>query len=361
MRVAIIHNQLRASGGMESYMLALIRGFQAQGDEVHVHTYEVDQALADSLDCRVHRSNLFFLPRTWKKYFFLSRCNRHFERSQYDLSLALTRTWAADIAVVGGIHPASVARRSRRGHIMRRFHDRMETRFEAAMFARTPLILAHARGLAGEICAWYPETDQEKINVCYPPIDTAFFAPSPEERLVEIRSSYEIQADRLTLLFPSRGHRRKGLAELIQAFSRLDPARFELLVAGEHMRGFGRVPAHVRYIGYVENLSDLYSAVDYTVLPSHYEPFGLAVVESLHCGTPVLVSRQVGAAELLTPAEGVVLDTVTSEALVGAIGGLQKFRVAPGFVKRHGLSIEGHIRAIKNLAAEKEGMNHAGV
>jgi len=351
MRVAIIHNQLRASGGMESYMLALIRGFQAQGDEVHVHTYDVDVSLAYELGCQVHKSTLFFLPRRWKKYYFLTLCNRHFNRNQYDLSLALTRTGAAHIAVVGGIHPASVARREKRGHVARRFHDRIETRFEAEMFARTPRILAHARGLADEVSTWYPETDANKITVCYPPIDTDVFMPAPASRLSAIRDRYGIDKKRLTLLFPSRGHRRKGLAELMQTFACLDQARFELLVAGEPMRGFGRIPPHIRYLGHINNLSELYSVVDYTVLPSHYEPFGLAVVESLHCGTPVLVSRQVGAAELLTPDEGVVLDTVTSSTLAEAITGLRKFRVAPGFVRRHGLDIEGHIQAIKELAA----------
>jgi len=355
MRVAIIHNQLRAGGGMESYMLALIRGFRASGDEVHIHTYEADMELARELGCRVHRERLFWLPRRWRKYVFLARCNRNFDRSRYDLSLALTRTGAAHVAVVGGVHPASVARRARPGHLLRRMHDRIETRFEGLMFARAPLILAHARGLAREIGAWYPDTDQDKITVCYPPIDTDFFMPAPDSRMAAIRDRYGIAADRLTLLFPSRGHRRKGLAELIQAFGQLDPTRFELLVAGERMRGFGRVPGHVRYLGYVENLSDLYSVVDYTVLPSRYEPFGLAVVESLHCGTPVLVSRQVGAAELLTPAEGIVLETVTPTTLAEAIAGLRGFRVASGFVARHRLDRAGHIRAIKELVATRSG------
>ena len=361
MRVAIIHNQLRAGGGMESYMLALIRGFQAQGDEVHVHTYDVDASLTDALGCRVHKSSLFFLPRRWKKYYFLTQCNRHFNRNQYDLSLALTRTGAAHIAVIGGIHPASVARREKTGHALRRLHDRLETSFEASMFAHVPLILAHARGLADEINTWYPKTEPKKISVCYPPIDTDFFVPAPASRLTAIRDRYGITTQRLTLLFPSRGHRRKGLAELVQAFSRLDPDRFELLVAGERMCGFGSIPPHVRYLGHIDNLSELYSAVDYTVLPSHYEPFGLAVVESLHCGTPVLVSSRVGAAELLTPAEGIILDAVTPTALAGAIGSLRKFRVAPGFVRRHGLDIEGHIQTIRELMEQRVGNRHGGV
>ena len=95
MKIAIIHNQLRSGGGMEAYMLALINGFLAAGDEVHVFTYDVDRRLAARLNCTVHLSQLFFLPRRWKKYCFLFWLNKKFNRKGYDLSLALTRTAAA--------------------------------------------------------------------------------------------------------------------------------------------------------------------------------------------------------------------------------------------------------------------------
>ena len=39
-----------------------------------------------------------------------------------------------------------------------------------------------------------------------------------------------------------------------------------------------------------------YSAADLCVVPSYYETFGLVVLESLACGTPV-VATQVGGAE----------------------------------------------------------------
>ena len=349
MKVAIIHNQLRNSGGMESYMLALIHGFQEAGDEVHVHTYDVDKKLADRLHCTVHRMRLFFLPGRWKKYFFLMSCNKRFDRSFYDVSLALTRTTAAHIAVIGGVHPASVAVRSGRDHLLRRFHDRMENGFERSMFADCPNILVHSKRIAREIIKYYPDINPDKIAVKYPPIDTTFFSRVSGDALVGVKEEFRIKADRMTFLFPSRGHRRKGLSELLSAFSRLDPDKYELLVAGEKMKGFRNIPANVRYLGYVVNLSGLYSAVDYTVLPSHYEPFGLAVVESLHCGTPVLIGKQVGAAEIIGVEEGVVLDSTTDRDLAETIARLEPKKIAPDFVHRHGLSINRHIEEIKAL------------
>lgn len=349
MKVAVIHNQFSDGGGMEAYMLALIRGFLAAGDEVHVHTYEVDRGLAARLPCILHKRNLFFLPRRWKKYVFLRQCNRYFDRNAYDLSLALTRTFAPDIAVIGGVHPASAAARPGRSHVLRRLYDRIETGLEGVMFARVPGILAHSRAIAGEIKAYYGSTDASKISVLYPPIDTDFFRPVQGDALLEAQKQYGIDPMKMTLLFPSMGHRRKGLEQLLAAFGRLDPDRFELLIAGERVRGFSDFPGTARYLGYVENLSALYAAVDYTVLPSYYEPFGLAVVESLHCSTPVLVTRKVGAAELLSPDEGVVLEDNNPETLVHAIRKLEKKTVEPGFVQRHGLSLGQHIEQLKAL------------
>ncbi len=350
MKVAIIHNQLTRGGGMESYLLALLRGFTSAGDEVHVHTYEVDPRVARLFPCTVHRSRPFLLPRRLRKYWFLARCNSRFDRCAYDLSLSLTRTACQDIAVIGGVHPESVARAGRRNPY-RRLHDRVEIGFEARMLAEVPCILAHSDSIREDILRHYP-ADADRIRVLYPPLDTARFRQVSDRQRQEAAGKFGIEEKRMTLLFPSLGHRRKGLASLVEVFARLDPDRYELLVAGEAMRGF-RPPANVRHLGYVDNLSALYCAVDYVVLPSSYEPFGLVVAESLQCGTPVLVTRGVGAAELLAGDEGVVVPDNRPATLLAAIRNLEKKRVPPGFARRNGLVIDQHIEAIKRFAAEQ--------
>ncbi len=49
-----------------------------------------------------------------------------------------------------------------------------------------------------------------------------------------------------------------------------------------------------------KELTALYQSADLFVMPSVSEPFGLTAIESLQCGTPILISRQTGVGESLS-------------------------------------------------------------
>lgn len=117
---------------------------------------------------------------------------------------------------------------------------------------------------------------------------------------------------------------RKGQALVVDALT--DLADTTLLLAGEgpdramlealaDARG---VADRVSFLGSVPNdrLPVLYNAVDAVVMPSRSEGLANAWVESLACGTPLVISDAGGAAELLTIAEAGRI--VAREA--GAIG-----------------------------------------
>ena len=82
----------------------------------------------------------------------------------------------------------------------------------------------------------------------------------------------------------------------------------------------------VRLLGFVPetDLPALYSAADATLMPSlDLEGFGLATVESLACGTPVLGSRTGGTAEILSPlSEECLFAPGSSEALRHCLSGV---------------------------------------
>ena len=348
MKVALIHNQFSKSGGMESYLITLVQGFLDAGDEVHVHAYEIDEELAKGYACTFHKTSLFFLPRRLRKYAFLCKYNRQFLRSDYDLSLSLTRTGCQDVAVVGGVHPQSVLTRSSQNWY-RRGHDGIENRFETHMFATVPWIVAHSKSIQAEIERHYRIT-QEKVRVVYPPVNEKRFSRVGAEERKHVQKMFKINSEKLTLLFPSMSHQRKGLHELLAAYAVLDPSQHELIIVGDRGPKKIRPSDNVRFIGYVDNMASLYSAVDYMVLPSYYEPFGLVVVESLESGTPVVVTASVGAAELLGAEDGIVIPDNRPQTLIDTIKGLRPKTIAPGFAASHGLETRQHIEALKQFA-----------
>jgi D-inositol-3-phosphate glycosyltransferase len=79
-------------------------------------------------------------------------------------------------------------------------------------------------------------------------------------------------------------------------------------------------------------LVNLYRAADLYVSVSHVESFGMAGLDALACGTPVLVSGRHGIAELLDPGNsGFVVEDETPARLAAAIGGLSE---DPGQLRR---------------------------
>ncbi|MEJ2039414.1 MAG: glycosyltransferase [Desulfosarcinaceae bacterium] len=114
------------------------------------------------------------------------------------------------------------------------------------------------------------------------------------------------------VLFVGRFAPLKGLDRLIEAVARVRTMRpgIRLLVIGgdgsrsRTTRSYHKLAAglgvrdRISFVGRVEqpDLPPYYSAADLLALPSHYESFGLVVLESLACGTPV-VATPVGTVE----------------------------------------------------------------
>src|SRR6476659_2380577 len=68
-----------------------------------------------------------------------------------------------------------------------------------------------------------------------------------------------------------------------------------------------------------EALADVYSHSTLAVLPSHYETFGLAALEPMSFGTPVIASDTCGLPEIVIPnVNGALVPAGDENALAGA-------------------------------------------
>jgi glycosyltransferase involved in cell wall biosynthesis len=134
------------------------------------------------------------------------------------------------------------------------------------------------------------------------------------------------------LLFLSRISQKKGLDMLIPAFAKLinDFPHYRLVIAGPDEEGYrikvenmitkAGIEDSVIFTGMIEGPSKLaaYRDAKMFVLPSYSENFGMSVVEAMACGTPVIISDQVGIApDVLTNQAGIVTQTSVESIMAG--------------------------------------------
>ena len=131
------------------------------------------------------------------------------------------------------------------------------------------------------------------------------------------------------MLFVSdASERRKGLDVAVAALAKVRSRRpdVRLVIAGPGDPGWAidqhpaeRYAIDVVGVGPRDELPGQYSSAAVTVLPSTEEAFGLVLVESLACGTPVVASDVGGMRDIVTPEVGRLVPPRDPDALATAV------------------------------------------
>jgi glycosyltransferase involved in cell wall biosynthesis len=148
-------------------------------------------------------------------------------------------------------------------------------------------------------------------------VDNAFFRgrlAEAREEAKKWRAELGIGLDQRVVLFAAKLIPVKAPADLLEAFVRLKRKDATLVFVGDgalrdDLAAMARrLPdANTKFVGFVnqQKMPAAYALGDVFVLPSRFEPWGLAVNEAMNLGLPVIVSDQVGAApDLVSPANG---------------------------------------------------------
>jgi glycosyltransferase involved in cell wall biosynthesis len=105
----------------------------------------------------------------------------------------------------------------------------------------------------------------------------------------------------------------------------------------------------VRFCGFVSDAPDLLSQIDIFILPSLYEGLGVAVLEAMAAGKPVIASRVGGLPELVADGEtGLLVAPKNVEGLVEAIA-----RLADDESLARAMGKKGAARAQANFSLEQ--------
>jgi glycosyltransferase involved in cell wall biosynthesis len=175
--------------------------------------------------------------------------------------------------------------------------------------------VANSRFVARRILKAY----RREATVIYPPVDTDFFSPAGA------RDDYYVAVSRLI------GYKRVDL--LIDAFALLPERRLVVVGDGPHYRSLkAGAPANVEFTGHLpaDTLRDKIRRAR-AFLFATIEDFGMAPVEAMACGTPVITLRRGGAAETVAGLEseaptGVFFDEQSAAAVANAVRTFEEHR-----------------------------------
>jgi glycosyltransferase involved in cell wall biosynthesis len=147
----------------------------------------------------------------------------------------------------------------------------------------------------------------EKIKTIYLGSDPSWIRAS-EEKKRQARQKFGVPEDSVVVcLIGALGYdRNKGFDTLLRAWQGIGTKNAYLLAAGGG-RGLERwrkevrqsaVGNHIRLLGFIDHVEDVYAASDVMISPVRYEAFGLNVQEAICRGLPSIVSTSAGVAEL---------------------------------------------------------------
>lgn len=172
--------------------------------------------------------------------------------------------------------------------------------FEAAR--RSDFILADSNATQEDLLHGV-RVPPERVRVAYPGLREGFPGPPDPEGRARLAKRYGVPPDRNFVLHVGTIEPRKNLTRLVEAFAASRFARQGgfLVLAGADGGDLAAVRSTARRTSCAdrivctgavrdEDLPALYRAARLFACPSHYEGFGLALLEALACGVPSLTS-----------------------------------------------------------------------
>jgi glycogen synthase len=266
--------------------------------------------------------------------------------------LALLRTWQPEVVhahdwlvghpaialaeatgapLVGTIHATEAGRHS--GWLSHPLNQQVHSA-EWWLANRADELITCSQAMRTEVGGLF-EVAAEDITVIHNGIEERDWRVSPDE-IDQARRAYAPKGERLLLYF-GRLEWEKGVQDLLAALPQIrrDHPGTRLVVAGRgrHLEELIaqarklRIRRAVQFAGHLPDreLRAALSAADAVVLPSRYEPFGIAALEAAASGAPLIASTAGGLGE-------VVIDGITGLAF--APGDVPALRAAVDTVLR---------------------------
>lgn len=153
-----------------------------------------------------------------------------------------------------------------------------------------------------------------KVDVIPNGIDLNVFKPIKSD----FRDKYGLKDKIIILGVATAWSDRKGL-EIFKVLAEQLDERYQVILVGLSKQQRKKIPTDILALpltNSAEELTEIYTAADVFLNPSREETMGLTTVESMACGTPVVVSNLTAVPEVVTSLGGVVVDNLTETEIV---------------------------------------------
>jgi len=203
-----------------------------------------------------------------------------------------------------------------------------------AAYRRADLFICVSRGIERETLA--AGVPRERVIYLPHPVRLADFAPVDPQTRTELRARLGLPTDGLVVVSVGRLSQEKGTTELAQAWKDLAFPHAHLVMVGggdpghpwdttqiaQDMAARSEPSSRVIATGNVppERVADYLRAADLAVQPPHFEAFGIAALEEMAAGIPVIASDVGGLRDFVeTDVNGVRVPPYSPTALVAAM------------------------------------------
>jgi UDP-glucose:(heptosyl)LPS alpha-1,3-glucosyltransferase len=337
MRVALSFPGCFRRGGVERIVYECARYLAAKRHEVDIYANQWE--VIDHERIRYHRVPALQKPRFLRGWSYFRNATRQLVNAEFDVL-----NTHGSVCPTGGIHWAQSlhvawldrARQFRSNVSLARWKQRVNPlhpillRLEKHHFRERAYrhVIVTTAQVRSDLADYYgvPCEDVTIIPNGFAPDE--FHPEIRAEKRRGVREKLGLREDNITLLFVANELERKGYRTILQAMRILGNRQLRLLVVGG-------VPIHVVQAwaaeygleeqvlahGSTSNVADYHAASDLFVLPTQYEAFCLAILESLGSGLPVITSNVPGASDAIVPGKNgkIISDPLSGEELAAAL------------------------------------------
>jgi glycosyltransferase involved in cell wall biosynthesis len=336
----VLSNGTRGWWGTAEMARKLALGLRARGHEVTIFTRagtEVHERLRDAAPCEPILSGIEAHPVA------LWRCRQALDRLKPDVVIAHTDKDIRAAGLMAKLMGIPVVLREETDRPLR---NRLRYRLYYGWVPDHHIAVSHAtvRTLCGSV-SWIRDA---KMSVIPNGVETEVYTEAQPAEL-------GLPAGSIAVGFVGRFEARKGILDLARAWPRVaeEVPHAHLVIAGrgpaeaDFRRALSAAP-RVHWLGFRTDVDRVMAALDVFAFPSHWEGFGLALVESMLASTPVVACRTSNIPEIVTDGvEGRLVPPEAPELLAEAL-----IELARDAGLRQRMASAGRARAVRDYSLD---------